>query len=380
MALLHLIRERFDTVDIQAVTVDHGLRAAAADEAQMVARVCGQLGVSHSILRWKNWDGQGNLQDQARRARYGLIANWAKTRGIETVCMGHTRDDQAETFLMRLARGSGVDGLSGMAPARVDAGILWRRPLLKATRQSLRVYLTEKNVEWVDDPTNEDVSFDRVKARKILQALAPLGIDAPRLAKTADDLRPARKALETQTCDAARAFAQVIDGNVSIERAGFLALPDDIRARLLAHALVWVSGADYRPRRAALMAGIDGLENGNSTTLHGCKIAVRAKTFVILREYQAVKNLVCGADQIWDGRWRCDTRHNKAQIRALGQDGLDQCPDWKSTGRRRAELLVSPSIWRGGSLISAPMVGFSNGSQIKLLKNADHFISSIISH
>lgn len=380
MALLHLACEYYGAAQVRAVTVDHGLRKAAADEAMMVGRVCDGLKVCHDILRWTGWSGKGNLQDQARRGRYGLITDWAKTRGIKTVLIGHTQDDQAETFLMRLARGSGVDGLSGMAETRVESGIIWARPMLAISRQELRDYLTAKGATWVDDPTNDDESFDRVKARKILKTLAPLGIDAVRLAKTANGLQLARVALEMQTQEAAKNLTQIIDGNVVVARTGFLALPDEIAARVLAHGLVWISEADYRPRKTALTAALDDIRRDKSTTLHGCKIAVRQNNFVILREYQSIKDLTCGGDQIWDNRWRVIGDDKDVTIRALGPNGLDQCKEWKKTGKRRAELLVSPSVWQEGRLIAAPMAGFGTGWQVKPIKNADDFVSSILSH
>ena len=115
---------------LAAVTVDHGLRPESGDEAAAVEALCAARGIPHATLRWNGWDGAGNLQDRARQARRTLIGAWARANGIGAVALGHTLDDQAETFLMRLARGSGVDGLSGMAPATRAEGVLWLRPLL----------------------------------------------------------------------------------------------------------------------------------------------------------------------------------------------------------------------------------------------------------
>ena len=109
LALLHAARAW--GVVVEAVTVDHGLRPEAAEEAAYVAEVCRGLGVPHSVLRWEGWDGRGNLQDQARQNRYALIAGWAEARRLRSVALGHTMDDQAETLLMRLAREAGVEGL-----------------------------------------------------------------------------------------------------------------------------------------------------------------------------------------------------------------------------------------------------------------------------
>jgi len=363
-ALLHLMDQWASGAGVAlcAVTVDHGLRDAAADEALTVARFCARLGVDHTTLHWTGWDGKGNLQDQARRARYGLMAGWARERGIDTVVLGHTADDQAETFLMRLARGSGVDGLSGMAARRQSGGVTWVRPLLLQRRQALRDYLQRHNITWVDDPTNDDMRFERVKIRKALAVLAGLGLDVDRLAGTAQDLQTARSALEFQTREAAEKIATVSSGDVVFDPAGFEQLHSEIRSRLLAHALQWVASAPYRPRRHALGMVETDIQMGRAATLHGCRILPRKTEIRITREHQAVKDTVCLTDAVWDNRWRLAGPHgNGLELRALGAAGLAECPDWRSTGIPRASLLASPAVWEKDSLIAAPLAGLGNG-------------------
>jgi len=382
-ALLHLMHSWAvdQNITLHAVTVDHGLRKAAADEAKGVADFCTGLGITHTTLHWADWDGKGNLQDQARRARYRLMTEWAKDRGIDTIALGHTADDQAETFLMRLARGSGVDGLSGMPQRRKADGINWVRPALFLYRQQLRDYLQRHNIKWMDDPTNEDDRFDRVKARKVLKALAPLGIDAERLAGTAQDLQMARRALELQTLNAALEIASVDRGDVILERKAFGLLPDEISARLLSHALSWVSCAEYRPRRMALGDVEHAIHSNKTSTLHGCLIAPNKSEIRIMREHQAVKEVFCPTDAIWDNRWQFSGPHAKGlELRALGEAGLAQCPDWRETGAPRASLLAAPAVWQNQALIAAPLAGLSNGWVTKPLFGADHFISTILSH
>ena len=123
------------------VTVNHGLRAEAASEAAQVAGVAAALGLSHETLLWQGWDHTGNLQDAARKARRRLISAWALQNNIASVALGHTQNDIAETFLMRLQRGAGVDGLAKMAGHWSEGGILWQRPLLGFTRNDLRLWL-----------------------------------------------------------------------------------------------------------------------------------------------------------------------------------------------------------------------------------------------
>ncbi|MBT8411376.1 MAG: tRNA lysidine(34) synthetase TilS, partial [Octadecabacter sp.] len=206
-------------VGLWVVTVDHGLRPQSAAEAAMVATECAALGHPHATLRW-HWDGKGNVQDAARQARLALIDRWRE--GVEHVLFAHTQDDVAETLLMRLARGSGVEGLSAMAARRhvtphkggyapvleadvtqtappppalgaseVGRGFHVIRPMLGMSRAELRHYADTLHVPYVDDPSNADPRFDRVKARQILTALAPLGLNAKGLAETAGRMRRA---------------------------------------------------------------------------------------------------------------------------------------------------------------------------------------------
>lgn len=383
MAMLHLLHRWASDHDVtlHAVTVDHGLRKEAAEEAKAVAKFCTSLGIQHTTLHWTGWDGKGNLQDQARRARYRLMTEWAQERGIATIALGHTADDQAETFLMRLARGSGVDGLSGMQQKRKADGITWVRPLLLQSRDQLRDYLRHRNIKWIDDPSNEDERFDRVKARKVLKALEPLGIDVDRLAGTALDLQMTRSYLEIQTFHAADDVATIEGGDVVLGRKGFDQLHPEIHSRLLAHALRWVSSAQYRPRRLALTDTEAALQAGKSSTLHGCRILVSKSEIRITREHQAVKDTHCSTDAIWDNRWQfCGPHASGLELRALGEAGLAKCPDWRTTGLPRASLLATPAVWQNQTLIAAPMAELANGWATKALFGLDHFISSIISH
>lgn len=383
MALLHLLHRWAQGADvtIQAVTVDHQLRREAKDEAASVAAFCKTLGITHKTLHWTDWDGAKNLQDQARRARLRLMAVWAKAQGISTIALGHTLEDQAETFLMRLKRGSGVDGLSGMRQVRHSGGITWVRPLLMQSRQALRDYLRQQGIKWIDDPSNEDERFDRVKIRKAMALLADLGISPDRLAGTAQDLQPARAALELQTRDAAQSMVSIEAGDVVINADTFSQLPREIHSRLLTHALQWVASAEYRPRRRALGAVEANIDAGKASTLHGCCISVKNKQIRITREHQAIKDVKCPTGQVWDSRWQMSGPDTKGlEIRALGEAGLAECPDWRSAAIPRASLLASPAIWQDRTLIAAPMAGFANDWVTTPRFGLDHFISSIISH
>ena len=335
---------------LAAVTVDHGLRAEAAAEAAGVARLCAQLGVSHDILRWTEGPGSGNLMDQARRARRNLIGQWARGRGIACVALAHTADDQAETFLMRLARGSGVDGLAAMAPETRAEGIRWLRPLLGLRRADLRRFLMDRGQGWVDDPTNDDPAHDRTQARRALDVLAGLGLTPDRLTATAARQALARDALETLASRVAGQTARIEAGSV-VFSPDLRDAPRETQLRLLARAIRWVTGTEYRPRFAALTAALD---SATAATLAGVEITPGTHGLRIARELRA-----CGPavppGAVWDNRWRVTGPEARAEIRALGAEGLALVPHWRDAGLPRTTLLTSPAAWLEGRLLAAPL-------------------------
>ena len=291
LALLLMLHET-GARPLAAVTVDHGLRPESAAEAAAVAALCAARGIPHTLLRWEEPAGAGNLQARAREARRRLIGDWARGRGIGAVALGHTLDDQAETFLLRLARGSGVDGLSGMAPVTRADGLVWLRPLLAVRRAALRDWLVARGVAWAEDPSNADPRFERVRARAALPLLAPLGLGPERLAATAAAMARAREALERATAElAARAVEAGPAGDLALDPGALAGAPAEIRLRLLAAALCWVGGARYRPRLARLEAALAAIEAGrvgHGLTLHGCVLRARGGRVAIRREPAAV--------------------------------------------------------------------------------------------
>ncbi len=363
MALLHLYARlaRDDGLEVAAVTVDHGLRSDAAAEAAHVARFCKAAGISHDTLRWEGWDGKGNLMAAARDARYRLIADWAHARGIGAVVLGHTADDQAENFLIRLARKSGPDGLAGMDVRFERHGITWARPLWQQSRDDLRDYLRRHGVAWIDDPTNEDDTYERSRVRKALVKLEALGITADVLKSVGVTMRATKDALDYYARIEAAKYIRQEHGDLVLHLAQTDALPMEMRRRLWRAMLPWVSGASYPPRSRALFETIHGLSAEGNTTVGGCLITRKGEMWRVTREYNAVADLIGPTTAIWDNRWQLSGPHaDDLEVRALG-DGIADCPGWRDTGLPRASLLATPAVWRGDTLIAAPIAGLSNG-------------------
>ena len=355
-ALLHLCLAA--GLRVEAVTVDHRLRPESAAEAAAVGQACRALGVRHEVRVWEHGPVPGNLMDAARRARMGLIRDWARARGIGVVALGHTRDDVAETVLMGLGRAAGVSGLSGLRRRFDEGGVQVHRPLLEAGREELRGWLRAQGIGWVDDPTNEDDRFTRARARKALLALKPLGISSLRLAEVAGNLARVQEALAVQVAAAAGKWVEERAGALHFG-AGLWAEPEEVRRQVVVAGLLWLTGGDYPPRAAEVERLMRALAEGRDATLAGC----RARGGWLMREPRALGGPVA-VGQLWDGRWRVEGPD--AEVRALGAEGLRQVPDWRSLGLPREVLLVTPGVWEGGRLLSAPAAGLFAGWTMRL--------------
>jgi len=383
LALLHVLTECFrgQDVEILAATVDHGLRADSAQEARQVAKTVAQMGLRHEVLQWQDWQGEGNLQDQARRARYRLLTQWAKRLDIPVLALGHTADDQAETVLMRLARSAGVDGLAAMPVRRQVNEVTLLRPLLGVTREQLRSYLRQNDMTWIEDPSNQDRRFERVRIRQAMDVLEPLGLTVETLSVVAQNMGKAREALDQQTFLAAREQAQIVAGAVVLDRKNLCELPDEIIHRLLSRALQWVSGAGYPLRRRVMAEALETVRRGGGLTLGGCRILCRAGQVWICREYNAVRDQVAAPGALWDDRWRLSGGDAAGfEVRALGKTGLRLCPNWRETGCPGAVLEATPALWCQQDLLAAPLAGMGNGWTANTAKSEEEFHASPLSH
>ncbi|MFV0490214.1 MAG: tRNA lysidine(34) synthetase TilS [Pseudorhodobacter sp.] len=379
LALLHLLARLApeEGWQIQAATVDHALRPESAAEARQVAEICAHLGIRHKVLRWDHGPVSGNLQDAARRARYRLLGDWAAGEDISHVALAHTADDQAETFLMGLSRVAGLDGLVGMRPCWAHGQVRFVRPLLGARRAELRDYLKDRRIGWIDDPSNDDPRYARVRARRALAELASLGISAGTLEGVMSNLRQVQQMLQQLAEDLARRIASEIGGMVLIDRAAWQEQPLELRRRLMIAALLSVSGAEYPPRAAAIRRLLAVVAAGRTATLWGCHIQVTTSEIRVLREERAVRRARVPPGRPWDCRWHVDGPFERGmEIRALGAEGLKYCPDWRETGLPRAALLVSPAVWGQDRLVSAPLAGFSHGFSARI--DAAFMLSSVL--
>ena len=365
VALLLSLCAAMPQAHLRAATVDHGLRAEAKEEAQWVSGLCAKLGVAHSTLTVSDLPTGPNLQARARSARYDALAAWGRDLACSCICLGHSQTDVAENFLIRLARGSGVDGLSVMRGRWAERGMEWLRPLLEFSRVELQAFLRAQGQGWCDDPSNEDPAFMRVRMRQAAPDLDALGLTSLRLAKTATRMGYVQEALEYSVRGLWPQVAQIDVTDVLFDRVALSSLPREYVERMVSDALNWISGKPYRPRNSALLRAIAAKK---TETLHGCVLIPQPENVLrISREFSVVEGLVAQGGAPWDGRVSITKWKKSYEIRALGPSGLAQCPEWRESGRPRLALLASPSLWQGKTLLAAPMAHFGPKDMLEVV-------------
>jgi tRNA(Ile)-lysidine synthase len=291
MALMLLLKEWAEDARLPSphvLTVDHGLRAQSKSDAAFAAKTAKALKLKATVLVWKGAKPDSDIEAEARAARYRLMGAWCRARNIAALYVAHTLDEQAETFLLRLARGSGLDGLSAMRPRSPfplpefsDLTIM--RPLLGFRRAELRQFLEQRGLAWREDAMNEDTRFARARLRAIWPELEKAGLSAPRIASASAHLARAREALETATDTLLAQSGRHENGTLLLDAAALRAAPREIGLRALAKALGQISGRPYRPRFERLEALYDALSEKAfaARTLHNCRVGRAPKRLAL---------------------------------------------------------------------------------------------------
>jgi tRNA(Ile)-lysidine synthase len=278
-----------------AITIDHGLRKESKREAAAVARLARKLNITHRTLRWTGRKPSTGLQKAARLARYHLLGAAARRAGAAHVLTAHTLDDQAETVLLRMSRGSGLTGLGAMArksalPGSGDKTVSLVRPLLTIPKARLIATLRAANIAFADDPSNRDPRFARARLRGLMNTLADEGLDARRLAQLAHRLRRAEAAIEAAVDRAAGMVVELpTSGAVAVEARRFADLPAEIALRLLGR-LVAQAGDEgpvelgkLEALKASLDSGQIAGEGRFRRTLAGAVVTLAGRQIMIER-------------------------------------------------------------------------------------------------
>ncbi len=370
VALMHLAARwaalcGADAPRLSVASVDHGLRPGSAETAEQTAAAARALGLAATVLPWIGEKPSHGIQEQARTARYRLIGEFARScsEGPCAVVTAHTLEDQAETLLMRLARGSGPDGLQGMRPVRPLPGfdgIDVVRPLLGTGRADLRSYLEARGVSWIEDPSNEDRRFERVRLRAVAGELMGIGLTPRMLSLAATRQRRVVAALEAAT-DALQAAAVDLNGGMfaSIDAGSWRAAPEDIRVRLFGRMLGLFGGASPAAELAQVETLAGALTGGAiRQTLGGCEVRACRKVIRVFRERGRADladiRLRPGEATTWDNRFHISVARALAPVTVRALDGASMAglrQSFRVTLPARAAATL-PAVWAGDELVS----------------------------
>lgn len=359
MALLLLLKE-WGGASLVALTVDHGLREGSATESAKVKEFCASEGIFHEILVWEGEKPTSNMHELAREARYALMTAYCTSQNIPQLFLGHHLHDQAETFLIRLGRGSGVQGLKGMAAIREQNGILLCRPLLKVPPERLKATLTARKKSWIDDPSNHNLKYTRTKMRQLVGILRDSGVSVERISHAMDNLSRSDNALEHYALQHLQNSGHPHpQGYIHLNINTFLDAPEEIVLRCLKTLLMAVSGNRMPPRFESLIALWQVLPTPfRKRTLHGCLIYRTGETVTICREPAACMDEQPVAEAAhWDGRFLLNGfLGQQGIIKALGAAGWQQIKETEIGAALRPlpypVRLTMPCVWDNDTVFS----------------------------
>ncbi|HLY54193.1 MAG TPA: tRNA lysidine(34) synthetase TilS [Stellaceae bacterium] len=355
-----------------ALTVDHCLRAESGAEARQVGGWLQARGIEHHTLTWAGSHPERDLQAAARKARYELLETWCREQHVLHLMTAHHRDDQAETLLLRLGRGSGLLGMGAMASCVEHQDLRVLRPLLGMPAERLRTTLTAAGQDWLEDPSNRNPAFARSRVRAGREHLTALDLTVPRLATASFHAGRARVALEAQL-EQVLARSLTIDpaGIAVIEPAPLLAAPSELQLRGIGAVLAATGGAEYPPRFERLHRLVEALTEGRlggGLTLLGCRIVPWRDRWLVYREPAACADpaaLTPGEAVRWDGRFVARLPGGARSDMRLGAFRLvDETTRRAVAAAAMATALPRriwpslPALWQGGAVVAVPHLGW----------------------
>jgi len=363
-------RRRRGRPDILVLTVDHRLRPESVAEAAMVGAIAEARGLGHRTLTWDGPHPASDVEAAARRARYRLLLGAARVAGASHLLVAHHRDDQAETFLMRLMGGSGTFGLAAMRASTKAGAVTILRPFLGVPRSRLAATTAAAGLVPVGDPMNADPRFLRARIRRAMPLLAAFGLDPEALSATASLLRLAADAIES-AASAAITRHVIADGLAVVTLGrGLFDEPEEVGRRVLIRILAAIGGEPYSPRSERLGRLVHAMRNHAGgrfkRTLAGVVVERRGAQFAVYREIGRggleCLSLLPEKAITWDRRFRIEAGAGVPEgltVGALGE--LGRLAIGARGGAVPAGALAAlPAIRRGTAILAVPSLGYGD--------------------
>lgn len=381
MALCLLLAEwaKFNQQKIVALTVDHGLRQGAAEEVLKVSNWLAVLDISHEILYWEGEKPTTGIQAAARNARYRLMAHWCHENNFTVLMTAHHLEDQVETFLLRAERGSGLDGLASMRAVASLEGIALVRPLLSVSKVLLREFLIDRQQLWIEDPSNQNLAFQRTGIRQLVGRLKQRGLIPERILGLINHFRDLRQQFaEVVAVFFERAVRILPEAYGVVHLEALKLLPDPILERVLVQIISELSGKFYPPRRQRIKYSMENIKSAeiSNFTLGGCHFIFKGSTVIVCRDRRSisVKQVVAGDSFIWDGLFDVvisGPEGVKGKLGALGKKGwieiVQKSPELKYTPIPYFVKITLPTLFDDYGVVEVPSLKYRCPGHGKLI-------------
>ncbi|RZB12714.1 tRNA lysidine(34) synthetase TilS [Ehrlichia minasensis] len=374
MVLLHLSAQYSNCNTPIILTVNHGLRQEAEQEALFVFQHSQNLNLKCHILNWHGKLPESNIQSSARQIRYGLLLQWCNENRINYLMVAHQKNDQAETIMIRLERGSGLDGLAGMQECTYLNGICILRPLLSVSRIELLQYANQNNISWINDPSNNNKKYKRTLYRNMLETTDNSEVFINRLYTASTHIKRSLDCIlhyVREATDQCLEFTNL--GHINIKLDVFLNLPEEISLRLLTYSIMTIGQQKYKPRYNKInriFYKIQNNEFNSAQTLCNCKIVKNQNnTISVIREVSTIKELTVtyptNTPIIWDNRFKISIAHHNANSLTVCSLNNSNIPDdLKKLNREAVRCL--PVLKHQNKIVAYPLQNHNKNDYIDI--------------
>ncbi len=347
---------KYAGIKFVALIVDHGLRIESAKEASSVQKHLRRLKIESHILKWSDNKPKSNIHENARRARYKLLTNYCHENNIRYLLVAHTKNDQAETIMLRIFRGSGVDGISGIKKKTTMNGITVIRPLLDIKRGDIELFLKSKKIKWIDDPSNYNTKFERVRVRQLLSSFHDKDLWLDRLSLLGENASRSSDYIKKRVRSVFKKLIEIDKfGFISVPHSKFLKLHEEIALKLLVKIITRFSDKEHQPRLASLEKCYEQIISKKDTVLGGIEIKHHKDKVLFIRELKKVDKEI--KNGIWDNRFFI-TPNNKFKIAPLGEDGWKQVKSKvKKKNWPHIKIVYSlPTLFEKKKVVACPLL------------------------
>jgi tRNA(Ile)-lysidine synthase len=392
---LALLANNWAKYPIITLTVDHKLRPESTNEAEQVSRWMNQKGIEHYILNWEGDKPKSNIQANARNARYELMTEFCKINKIPNLLVAHNKQDQAETLLIRLMRGSGIEGLCGMSDQTTINEIKISRPLLNISKKDLKSYLREQKQGWIEDPSNKDEKYTRVQVRNFINNAEDSDLLIERLAKTTKTLAQSNSYIEDKISSELKQVCDIrSEGYCILAINKFKALHKEAAYKILSKLIKLIGGDYYKPRFEKIVHLYNNIIHGEySATLGGCEIFAskkekeQNKLFIVKENIAPQHDLPLSkiSSTKWDSRFKITFNEeftNNFYVGALGKDGfstlLKKHKEIKQISLPKKVIYTLPALKHLENIVAVPHIHYYEDIKYKDLFKVDFVAEKLI--